>query len=86
MAFMSVMIPKGLGAAVLATLPAQRGVPGGEAIQTITFAVIMATTLLSTGLFFLVEKRRILGFYALFFGRNRPLVAPPLAGQALPEN
>ncbi|MDF7813842.1 cation:proton antiporter [Hymenobacter sp. YC55] len=81
MAFMSIMIPKGLGAAVLATLPAQRGVPGGATIQTITFAVIMATTLFSTGLFFLVEKRRILGFYALFFGRDRPLVAPPLPGQ-----
>ena len=81
MAFMSVMIPKGLGAAVLATLPAQRGMPGGEVIQTLTFAVIMATTVLCTVLFFLVEKRRILGFYGLFFGRNRPLdattVPPP---------
>ena len=75
MAFMSVMIPKGLGAAVLATLPAQRGLPSGAAIQTITFAVIMATTVLCTALFFLVEKRRILGFYALFFGRYRPLDA-----------
>lgn len=75
MAFMSVMIPKGLGAAVLATLPSQRGVPSGPIIQTLTFAVIMATTVLCTILFFLVEKRRILRFYALFFGRNRPLDA-----------
>ncbi|SNR93053.1 cation:proton antiporter [Hymenobacter mucosus] len=81
MAFMSVMIPKGLGAAVLATLPSQRGVPSGPAIQTITFAVIMATTVLCTILFFLVEKRRILGFYALFFGRNRPLDAASSAPQ-----
>jgi NhaP-type Na+/H+ or K+/H+ antiporter len=76
MAVMSIMIPKGLGAAVLATLPAQRGMPTGPAIQTITFAVIMATTVLCTGLFFLVERRRLLGFYGLFFGRNRPLEAP----------
>lgn len=75
MAMMSIMIPKGLGAAVLATLPAQRGLPGGGAIQTITFAVIVATTVLSTGLFFLLEKRRILGFYQLFFGPPRPLDA-----------
>ena len=83
MAFMSVMIPKGLGAAVLATLPTQRGVPSGPAIQTITFAVIMATTLLSTGLFFLVERRLILGFYALFFGRHRPLDATAEAATAV---
>ena len=83
MAFMSVMIPKGLGAAVLATLPTQRGVPSGPAIQTITFAVIMATTLLSTGLFFLVERRLILGFYALFFGRHRPLDATAEAAMAV---
>ena len=72
MAIMSIMIPKGLGAAVLATLPAQRGIPSGPAIQTLTFSVIMATTVLCTVLFFLVERRRILGFYALFFGRSRP--------------
>lgn len=76
MAFMSVMIPKGLGAAVLATLPAQRGIPAGPAIQTLTFAVIMATTVLCTLLFFLVEKRRILGFYSWFFGSSRPMEAP----------
>ncbi|QJX47954.1 hypothetical protein HMJ29_13805 [Hymenobacter taeanensis] len=75
MAFMSVMIPKGLGAAVLATLPSQRGLPTGPAIQTITFAVIMATTVLCTVLFFLVEKRYMQGFYALFFGKNRPVDA-----------
>lgn len=79
MALMSVMIPKGLGAAVLATLPSQRGLPSGPAIQTITFAVIMATTVLCTVLFFLVEKRRILGFYTLFFGRKRPLDASAVA-------
>lgn len=75
MAFMSIMIPKGLGAAVLATLPAQRGIPSGHIIQTVTFAVIMATTVLCTVLFFLLEKRQILGFYTLFFGRNRPVEA-----------
>lgn len=74
-AFMSIMIPKGLGAAVLATLPAQRGMPTGPAIQTITFAVIMATTVFCTLLFFILEKRRLLGFYRLFFGRRRPVDA-----------
>lgn len=75
MAIMSIMIPKGLGAAVLATLPAQRGMPSGTTIQTITFAVIVTTTVLCTGLFFLLEKRSIMGFYRLFFGGSRPLEA-----------
>jgi NhaP-type Na+/H+ or K+/H+ antiporter len=64
---MSIMIPKGLGAAVLATLPAQRGIPTGETIQTITFAVILCTTLFCTVLFVLVERGSLLGFYRLFF-------------------
>ena len=75
MALMSIMIPKGLGAAVLATLPAQRGLPGGATIQTITFAVIVATTLGCTLLFFLLDKRRIFGFYQLFFRSPRPVEA-----------
>ncbi|GAB3305315.1 hypothetical protein GCM10027511_18290 [Hymenobacter humi] len=85
-AVMSIMIPKGLGAAVLATLPVQRGIPTGPIIQTLTFAIIMATTVLCTILFFLVEKRKILGFYALFSGRSRPVdastapAAPPDSG------
>ncbi|QNP51058.1 cation:proton antiporter [Hymenobacter qilianensis] len=75
MSFMSIMIPKGLGAAVLATLPAQRGLPSGPTIQTITFAVIIFTTVFCTLLFFVLEKRKMLGFYRLFFGSHRPLDA-----------
>ena len=40
-AFMAGMLPKGLAAAVLATIPMQAGVPGGETIQSIVFAVIL---------------------------------------------
>ncbi|SFQ49745.1 cation:proton antiporter [Hymenobacter arizonensis] len=85
MAIMSIMIPKGLGAAVLATLPVQQGIPNGAAIQTMTFAVIMGTTVFCTLLFFLVEKRRITGFYALFFGKGRPLQAPLLPPPSPPN-
>jgi NhaP-type Na+/H+ or K+/H+ antiporter len=85
MAIMSIMIPKGLGAAVLATLPVQRGIPNGAAIQTMTFAVIMGTTVFCTLLFFLVEKRRIMGFYALFFGKERPFQGPLLPPPAPPD-
>ncbi|AII54352.1 cation:proton antiporter [Hymenobacter sp. APR13] len=82
MALMSIMIPKGLGAAVLATLPAQRGLPGGAVIQTITFAVIVATTVGCTALFFLLDKGRILGFYQLFFRPPRPVDATAPGGKS----
>ena len=39
--YMSGIVPKGLAAAVLATIPAQQGLPGGELIQNIVFAVIL---------------------------------------------
>ena len=39
--FMSGIVPKGLAAAVLATIPVQQGLPGGELIQSIVFAVIL---------------------------------------------
>ena len=39
--FMSGIVPKGLAAAVLATIPIQQGLPGGELIQNIVFAVIL---------------------------------------------
>ena len=39
--FMSGIVPKGLAAAVLATIPLQQGLPGGEVIQNIVFAVIL---------------------------------------------
>lgn len=39
--FMSGIVPKGLAAAVLATIPMQQGLPGGELIQNIVFAVIL---------------------------------------------
>lgn len=39
--FMSGIVPKGLAAAVLATIPFQQGMPGGELIQNIVFAVIL---------------------------------------------
>lgn len=39
--FMSGIVPKGLAAAVLATVPLQKGIEGGETIQNVVFAVIL---------------------------------------------
>jgi potassium/hydrogen antiporter len=67
-AFMAAMIPKGLGAAVLASLPVQQGIPGGEIIQSVVFSIILCTTLLTTVLTFLVDKTHVSSVYGWIFG------------------
>lgn len=67
-AFMAAMIPKGLGAAVLASLPVQQGIPGGEIIQSVVFSIILCTTLLTTVLAFLVDKTLLSNVYGWIFG------------------
>ena len=66
-AFMATIIPKGLGAAVLASLPAQQGIPGGEVIQSVVFSIILCTTLLTTVLTFLVDKTWLSRVYEWIF-------------------
>jgi NhaP-type Na+/H+ or K+/H+ antiporter len=65
--YMATMIPKGLGAAVLASLPAQQGVEGGEIIQSVVFSIILCSTVLTTILTFLVEKTFISQVYGWVF-------------------
>lgn len=44
----SVMIPRGLAAAVLATYPITLGLPNAEAYPEIVFVIIMATLIITT--------------------------------------
>jgi NhaP-type Na+/H+ or K+/H+ antiporter len=68
--FMAVMIPKGLGAAVLASLPLQAGITGGEMIQTITFSIILFSTVITTLMVFLIEKKTFVkSIYSVVFRR-----------------
>ena len=54
--FMSGIVPKGLAAAVLATIPLQKGIAGGEMIQNIVFAVILFSILFTSILMPVMEK------------------------------
>ncbi|HPQ35165.1 MAG TPA: cation:proton antiporter [Tenuifilaceae bacterium] len=68
----SVMVPKGLAAAVLASLPFQKGIEGGEFIRDITYAVILLSITLSSVLIPLVEKSvTVRGFYELFLRKGK---------------
>lgn len=52
---MSLLIPKGLAAAVLASLPASVKMPGHEMIESITYAVVFLSILLSSVAIALIE-------------------------------
>lgn len=70
-AVISIMIPKGLGAAVIATLPLQQTHIDGLIIQSICFAVILFSTLYCVALFFLTKHGIATYFYGLFYGRDK---------------
>ncbi|MBK9109867.1 MAG: cation:proton antiporter [Saprospiraceae bacterium] len=62
-AIISMMIPKGLGAAVIATLPLQNQHPDGIVIQAICFSVILFSTMICVILFYLLRIGISLPFY-----------------------
>ena len=74
--FMSGIVPKGLAAAVLATIPVQRGVEGGETIQNVVFAVILFSIIFTSVLVPVLERNNAISrFYRRFFeGKRDPAV------------
>lgn len=84
---MSMMIPKGLAAAVLATMPEQlnldRGVeliPGAATIKYVTYSVVFISILFTSILILLLDHFPLLRrFYSLFFGK---MVPQPQGGSA----
>lgn len=64
---MAIMIPKGLAAAVLAAIPLQKGVLGGEFIETITYAIILFSIVICSVLVILLERTPVHRLYAEIF-------------------
>jgi NhaP-type Na+/H+ or K+/H+ antiporter len=63
-AFLSMMIPRGLAAAVLATMISQSGLAGSEGVGNIVFSVIFFTIIFTSVLVPLLEKsERFRSFY-----------------------
>ena len=54
--FMSGIVPKGLAAAVLATIPLQNGIAGGELIQNVVFGVILFSIIFTSILVPVLDK------------------------------
>lgn len=77
-AITSVMIPKGLAAAVLAGLPVQAGMTGGAVIQNFSFLVVLTSIVLTSLLVPATTWPGASTFYRRFFGGfPDPAVAPP---------
>jgi potassium/hydrogen antiporter len=64
---MALMVPKGLAAAVLASLPAQAGIPGGDLIQNITYSAVLISVVFNSLLIMLNNRfPRLMGAYSYF--------------------
>ncbi len=64
---MSIMIPKGLAAAVLAAIPLQKGVLGGEFIESTTYAIILFSIVVCSVLVILLERTPLQKLYGEIF-------------------
>ena len=64
---MAAMAPKGLAAAVLAGIPLQQGVQGGDLIQNSTYAVVLFSIVFTSILIFLQDKTPLGAGYRWIF-------------------
>jgi len=60
----AVMAPKGLAAVVLASIPIQQGVPGGDIIKNITYGIIVFSIVLTSILVLVMEKTSLPNYFA----------------------
>lgn len=56
--YLVLLIPKGLAAAVLASIPTQRGIPGGDQVQLIVYSVVFFSILLCALFIPFIERPR----------------------------
>lgn len=68
-ALTSMLAPKGLAAAVLAGLPLQQGVEGGELIRDVTYMVVLVSIILCAGLVMCWRLRSLRAVYAGLLGK-----------------
>jgi cell volume regulation protein A len=80
---MSVMVPKGTAAAVLAAIPLQLMMVGGEQIQNVIYSVVVVSIVSTAVLLFLIERTpfaAVVGF--LFAGYPKSVPGPGGPGAA----
>jgi NhaP-type Na+/H+ or K+/H+ antiporter len=87
-ALISVMVSMGLASAVLATLPVQEGLEGGELIRDLTYAITLASILVNSALVFLLDRTPFGRAYGVLFRRfpDHSPVSSESAGKAGDES
>ena len=71
----AIMVPKGLVAAVLATVPLQEGVLGGELIESVTYGVVLSSIVFTSVMLLLLEKTGLSTLYIWFFSLDGGKIA-----------
>jgi len=66
-ALISIMSPKGLAAVVLASIPMEQGLAGGETVRDLTYVVVFLSIVFTCVLSFLVERTWVAKVYKLPF-------------------
>jgi NhaP-type Na+/H+ or K+/H+ antiporter len=84
-ALMSILVPKGLSAAVMASLPAQAGVPGSEIVQGAVYAAVFFSIVTCAGLVVAVERGLTAALLPAWFAKFPVEIAQPAAEGTLPE-
>ena len=69
---MSVMVPKGLAAVVLASIPLQQGVVGGELIKNITYGVVLLSIVMTAFFVLLIDKTKLADVYGWILSPTMP--------------
>lgn len=80
-ALVAVMSPKGLAAVVLASIPLEQHLPGGEMLQAVTYGVVFLSIVFTSLLTFLIERTRVAKLYTAVFRGFRstaPLESVPV--------
>jgi len=75
---LAVVIPRGLAAAVLASIPFQQGVSGGETIQNIAYSIILISIVMTSLLVFLIDKSKLALLYNWLFSNLSQRPPPDL--------
>lgn len=76
----AIMSPKGLAAVVLASMPLDRDLPGGQQLQSVTYSVVFISIVFTSVLSFLIERTWLARLYALFFRHfGRPALTPRMS-------
>lgn len=83
---MSTMVPKGLAAAVLASLPLQNALPGGEMIRDLTYAVILTSIVLTSILIPILSKvPAVSAFYGAIIRKGRRVRSTSTVIASIPD-